>query len=193
MTVARMVLFSMVGGLAASVGGVAARAGRQPVDWTSLSLDAIGGGKLPTAGYRGKVVLLVNTASRCGFTGQYRGLEASWRRHRDRGLILLGVPSNDFGGQEPDGDDAIARFCETRFDITFPLAGKQVVSGPNAHPLYRWAAGQTGPSGAPNWNFHKLLISRDGRLVDWFSAMTKPGAASLETAIGRALDEPASS
>lgn len=143
---------------------------------------------MPTTDYRGHVVLLVNTASRCGFTGQYRGLEILWRRYRDRGLIVLGVPSNDFGGQEPGSNDDIERFCNVSFDITFPLAGKQVVSGPAAHPLYRWAAAQTGMLGTPSWNFHKILIGRDGRLIDWFSAVSGTGL-NLDRAIDTVIAE----
>ena len=130
---------------------------------------------MPTAGYRGRVVLLVNTASRCGFTNQYRGLEALWRRYKDRGLVVLGVPSNDFGGQEPGSNDEIKRFCAATFDVTFPLADKQIVCGSGAHPLYRWAAARTGSLGTPNWNFHKILIGRDGRVIDWFSALSGTG------------------
>ncbi len=88
---------------------------------------------------------------------------------------MLGVPSNDFGSQEPGSNEEIKRFCEASFDVTFPLADKQIVSGANAHPLYRWAAAQTGAVGAPNWNFHKILIGRDGRIVDWFTPMSGIG------------------
>ncbi|MCF8533025.1 MAG: glutathione peroxidase [Reyranella sp.] len=151
-----------------------------------MSLESIGGGPLPTTDYRGKVVLLVNTASQCGFTGQYKGLEALWRRYKDQGLVVLGVPSNDFGGQEPGTAEEIKRFCEASFDVTFPLADKQVVSGPDAHPLYRWAAAQTGALGTPQWNFHKILIGRDGRIIDWFSAAGGMGP-KLERPIEAAL------
>jgi glutathione peroxidase len=186
MKVVRMLVFALLGALSAAMGGARPRVGRQPIDWSRVSLESIGGGPLPTAEFGGRVVLLVNTASRCGFTGQYRGLELLWRRYRDRGVVVLGVPSNDFGGQEPGSNGDIKRFCETTFDITFPLAGKQVVSGPRAHPLYRWAAAQTGMLGTPSWNFHKILIGRDGRLVDWFSAVSGTGL-NLDRAIDTAL------
>jgi glutathione peroxidase len=132
------------------------------------------------------VVLLVNTASFCGFTGQYKDLEALWRKYKGKGLIVLGVPSNDFGQQEPGSKEEIKKFCEANFDVTFPLADKQVVIGEGAHPLYKWAARQTGPLGVPTWNFHKILIGRDGRIVDWFTAAGGMGA-KLDSAIEAAL------
>jgi glutathione peroxidase len=182
MKLLRLFLFSFVGALGF---GRVRPAGRS-VDWPSVQLAANGGGPLPTADYAGRVVLLVNTASRCGFTGQYRGLEALWRRHRAEGLVVLGVPSNDFGGQEPGSDAEIGRFCQATFDVSFPLAAKQTVSGPAAHPLYRFAAAATGVLGTPSWNFHKILIGRDGRVVDWFAAPGGTGAR-LERAVAKAL------
>jgi glutathione peroxidase len=180
MKLLRLLLFSLLGRL------MPPRIGRRPVDWPSVQLAAGSGGLLPTVDYAGHVVLLVNTASRCGFTRQYRGLEALWRRYRERGLVVLGVPSNDFGAQEPGGDAEIGRFCLTTFDVSFPLASKQVVSGPAAHPLYRFAAAETGALGTPSWNFHKILIGRDGRIVDWFSAVSGVGP-KLDRAVEAAL------
>ena len=186
MKIVRMLVFAVLGALLSAAGSAWAQAGLQPIDWSAVSLESIGGGPLPTADYKGRVVLLVNTASECGFTGQYAGLEALWRRYKDQGLVVLGVPSNDFGGQEPGSNAEIKRFCEATFDVTFPLADKQVVSGPAAHPLYRWAAVQTGMLGTPNWNFHKILIGRDGRIIDWFSAAGGIGP-KLDRAIEAAL------
>lgn len=190
MKVFRMLAFAVLGALVSAVSGVMggawAQAGRQPIDWSTVSLESIGGGPLPTGTYKGQVVLLVNTASLCGFTGQYRGLEALWRKYKDKGLVVLGVPSNEFGGQEPGSKEEIKRFCEATFDVTFPLADKQSVIGPDAHPLYRWAAAQTGPLGTPSWNFHKILIGRDGRVIDWFTAMSGVGP-KLDSAIEAAL------
>jgi glutathione peroxidase len=182
--IVRMLASAFLGALLSAVG--AARVGRRPIDWSTVPLDSLDGGPLPTADFEGHVVLLVNTASRCGFTGQYRGLEALWRRYRDRGLVVLGVPSNDFGRQEPGTADEIRQFCEATFDVTFPLAAKQIVSGSAAHPLYRWAESQTGTLGMPGWNFHKILIGRDGRIVDWFSPVSGVGRR-LDRAIERAL------
>ena len=154
-----------------------------------FEFNAIEGGKLSMANFRGKVVLLVNTASFCGFTGQYKDLEALWRKYKDRGLVLLGVPANDFGAQEPGSNAEIKKFCEANFDVSFPLADKQVVIGDKAHPLYKWAAQQTGPLGVPTWNFHKILIGRDGRVIDWFTAMSGVGD-KLEQAIEKTPDDP---
>ena len=186
MKILRMLVFAATGALLSAVGIAWAQAGREPIDWSAVSLESIGGGPLPTADYKGQVVLLVNTASLCGFTGQYRGLQELWHRYNGRGLVVLGVPSNDFGGQEPGTKEEIKRFCEATFDVTFPLADKQIVSGASAHPLYRWAAAQTGPLGTPSWNFHKILIGRDGRIIDWFSAAGGMGP-KLERAIEAAL------
>jgi glutathione peroxidase len=186
MMIIRMLAFAALGALLSAVGAAWAQAGRQPIDWSTVSLESIGGGPLPTASYRGHVVLLVNTASLCGFTGQYLGLQELWRRYKDKGLIVLGVPSNDFGGQEPGTKEEIKRFCEATFDVTFPMSDKQVVTGARAHPLYRWAAAQTGALGTPSWNFHKILIGRDGRVIDWFSAAGGMGP-KLERAIEAAL------
>ena len=157
-----------------------------------FSFTSIDGQALPMSGFQGKVVLVVNTASFCGFTKQYSGLQALWDKYRGRGLVVLGVPSNDFGGQEPGSNDEIKRFCEASFDVTFPLADKQIVTGANAHPLYRWAAAQTGTLGTPSWNFHKILIGRDGRVIDWFTAVSGTGS-KLERAIEAALARPTSS
>lgn len=135
------------------------------------------------ADFRGKALLVVNTASQCGFTPQYEGLQALWDRYRDRGLVVIGVPSNDFGGQEPGSAAEIREFCETTFQVSFPLMDKVVVSGAGAHPFYRWAADQVGVAGVPRWNFHKYLIAPDGRLDDWFSTLTRPDDSRLTAAI----------
>ena len=148
-----------------------------------FSFTAIEGGALPLAQYKGKVVLLVNTASRCGFTPQYEGLQAVWERYRERGLVVLGVPSNDFGGQEPGNEAEIKEFCEVNFSVDFPLTAKEHVVGAEAHPFYRWAADRLGFAAKPRWNFHKYLIGPDGALADWFSTATEPGSAKVTQAI----------
>ena len=148
-----------------------------------FSFTAIEGGPLPLSGYKGKVVLLVNTASLCGFTPQYDDLQAVWERYRERGLVVLGVPSNDFGGQEPGSASEIKEFCEVNFSIDFPLTTKEHVVGDAAHPFYRWAAEQLGFAAKPRWNFHKYLIGPDGTLADWFSTVTKPTAPKVTEAI----------
>jgi glutathione peroxidase len=148
-----------------------------------FSFRAIEGGALPLAGYKGRPVLVVNTASQCGFTKQYAGLQELWTRYRERGLVVLGVPSNDFGGQEPGSEAEIKKFCAVNFDVDFPLAAKETVKGEGAHPFYKWAAAELGVMAAPRWNFHKYLIGPDGKLVDWFSTPTDPMASRVTAAI----------
>lgn len=152
-----------------------------------FSFTRIDGEPMPLSAYRGKVLLVVNTASECGFTKQYEGLEELYQQFKDQGLVIIGVPSNDFGGQEPGTNAEIKEFCESKFRITFPLAGKEVVSGADAAPFYLWAAEVLGKDNAPSWNFHKYLIGRDGKLIDYYSAMTSPTAGSLVSAVEKAL------
>lgn len=152
-----------------------------------FELTGIDGTPLPLKQFRGKVVLLVNTASQCGFTPQYADLEKIWQQYRARGLVVLGVPSNDFGGQEPGSAAQIKEFCEINFNIDFPLTEKQVVKGPNAHPLYRWIAAELGEDALPKWNFHKYLIGADGRLIEGFATPVKPTDAKITKAIELAL------
>ena len=134
--------------------------------------------------YAGKVVLVVNTASFCGFTGQYKGLEALYTRYKDRGLVVLGFPSNDFS-QETGSNQQIADFCENTFGVKFPMFAKSSVKGPGASPLYRQLAELSGQ--APRWNFHKYLLARDGRVVDQYSSLTGPDNAGLVKAIEQQL------
>lgn len=158
-----------------------------PLDWSAVPLPKIEGGAFGPDAFAGKVVLVVNTASFCGYTGQYSGLQALWTRQRDQGFVLLGVPSNDFGAQEPGSAGEIQEFCETNFNIDFPMLAKQTVVGDAAHPLYRWAAQQTGPAGVPKWNFHKLLIGRDGALLGAFPSAAEPTGPEITRAVDAAL------
>ena len=167
-----------------------AAAGSARLNWDAVPLPALDGTNFEVGRFQGKVVLVVNTASKCGFTPQYEGLEALWRDYRDKGLVVLGVPSNDFGSQEPGSNAEVVSFCQINYGVDFPLMAKQQVVGEGAHPLYRWAAAQTGPLGVPRWNFHKLLIGRDGTLVDWFATTTTPDAPRLRAAIDKALAAP---
>ncbi|GAB4196327.1 MAG: glutathione peroxidase [Thalassobaculales bacterium] len=144
-----------------------------------FAFQSLEGGPLPLAQWRGRPVLVVNTASRCGFTPQYADLQALWRRYRERGLVVLGVPSNDFGGQEPGSAEEIKEFCEVNFDIDFPMADKQVVSGPEAHPFYQWVVKELGAAHAPRWNFYKYLIAPDGRLAGAWPSNVKPGSPAI--------------
>ncbi len=153
----------------------------------ALTLPALRGGELHLADYAGHPVLVVNTASLCGFTPQYAGLETLHETYRDRGLVVLAVPSNDFGRQEPGDDASIAATCDARFRITFPVAAKAEVTGPGATPLFRWLAEQAGPLGRPRWNFYKYLLARDGTLHTWFGSVTRPDAPRLRRAVERCL------
>jgi glutathione peroxidase len=152
-----------------------------------FTLTGIDGKPMPLAQFKGHPVLVVNTASECGYTPQYEELEALWQAYKGRGLIVLGVPSNDFGGQEPGTAEEIASFCKLNYGVTFPLADKTVVKGDKADPFYKWAGEKAGMLGRPKWNFHKYLIGADGRFIDWFSTQTKPMAPKIKAAVEKAL------
>jgi len=160
-----------------------------PTPIHDFSLPALYGGTLCLADHAGKALLLVNTASRCGFTPQYTGLEALWRQFRERGLVVIGLPCNQFGQQEPGEADEIARFCSTRHDVTFPLSAKIEVNGANAHPLYRElthaAPGLLGTE-AIKWNFTKFLVDREGKVVRRYAPATPPAdlAPDIEALLG---------
>ncbi len=151
--------------------------------WQHAARPLVGEQSTPLCAYEGKVVLVVNTASFCGFTPQYRQLETLYRRYRDRGFTILGFPSGDFH-QEMRDEQQIAEFCERNFGVTFPMYEKTAVTGPNAHPLFRDLTAQTGQS--PRWNFHKYLVSRDGRVMS-FSTAVRPDAPEILKAIEEAL------
>lgn len=152
-----------------------------------FSFNALDGAPLPLSRFAGRAVLLVNTASQCGFTPQYAGLQKLHETYGARGLVVLGVPSNDFGAQEPGSESEIGKFCETGFGVTFPMTAKQKVIGGNAHPLYRWIAAELGEGAAPRWNFHKYLFGRDGQLIDAYPSKVAPQAPQLIAAIEAAL------
>ena len=170
--------------IAADLGGASAQGSPTAFDHT---FEAIDGGKLDLAQYRGKVLLVVNTASFCGFTPQYEGLQKLWERYEAKGLVVIGVPSNDFGAQEPKAEAEIKEFCQGAFGITFPLSAKYVVAGAGAHPFYRWAAGALGPGAAPRWNFHKILTARDGKAIAAYGSSVTPSSRQLVDAIEREL------
>ncbi len=152
-----------------------------------FSFRSIDGAELPMASFDGKAVLLVNTASFCGFTPQYEGLQSLWETYRDRGLVVLGVPSNDFGKQEPGSSEEIKEFCETKFDVNFPLTEKVQVIGAEAHPLYRWISDELGEDMAPRWNFHKYLIAPDGSLAGTWPSRVTPTSEDVTTAVEAVL------
>ena len=149
-------------------------------DFTFTNID---GKVLPLEVFKGKTLLVVNTASLCGFTKQYSDLQALWERFRDLGLVVLGIPSNDFGGQEPGTESEIKTFCKVNFQIDFPMTKKTKVTGKNAHPFFKWAARKVGTIGQPRWNFHKFLIDPNGKLINWFSTMTSPQSKRIIQAI----------
>lgn len=135
--------------------------------------------------YQGKVILVVNTASKCAFTGQYEGLEGIYRKYKDRGFVVLGFPSNDFGNQEPGTEQQIQRFCRLTFTVEFPMFEKTRVRKGEADPLFERLAEEAG--GYPKWNFYKYLIDRDGKVVDYFSSFTSPESSKLTSAIEKLL------
>ncbi len=158
---------------------------------TVWDFEALGitGRPEPLAQHRGKVLLIVNTASRCGFTPQFAGLEQLWERYRDRGLVVLGFPSNEFGGQDPGSNDEIASFCQLNYGVSFPMMAKVEVNGGDAHPLYQWltaeAPGLLGTK-AIKWNFTKFLVGRDGRVLKRYAPQDAPDklAKDIEAALG---------
>jgi glutathione peroxidase len=152
-----------------------------------FGFTAIDGKPMPLADFKGKALLVVNTASFCGYTNQYAGLQALHEKYEKLGLVVIGVPSNDFGEQEPKAEAEIATFCQGAFGVTFPLTDKQPVKGSTAHPFYKWAAATLGANATPKWNFHKYLVGRDGRLLSGFSTATKPQDPQVINAIEAAL------
>lgn len=176
---------TMLGALAALPAMTAAAA---PESVFGFTLDNLDGGKLDLGQFRGKAMLVVNTASFCGYTPQYRGLEALHRRMAPRGLVVLGVPSNDFNQESADAK-AIRDFCEANYDVTFPMAMPGRVTGPNAMPLFAFLAARGG--GAPRWNFHKYLVGRDGVTVTGFATRIGPDSPEMTRAIEAALAAPA--
>lgn len=177
--------------LAAVAGPVSTRsAGAQPamsrITAYAFSFPALAGGDLRLAEYAGRPLMVVNTASLCGFTPQYAGLQELWSEFSTRGLVIIGVPSNDFGAQEPGGATEIAETAQHQYGVTFPIAAKAVVKGPDAHPFYKWAA-DARPKDVPRWNFHKYLIGRDGYIAAVLPETVEPSDTRIKTAIARSL------
>jgi glutathione peroxidase len=151
---------------------------------------SIDGERLPLETWRGRPVLVVNTASFCGYTPQYSDLEALWQRYRGQGLVVLGVPSNDFGRQEPGSATEIKEFCAANYAVDFPLTAKCRVIGGEAHPFYRWIADALGEAGTPRWNFHKYLLGPDGQLAGAWPAQIAPTDPRITGEIERLLPRP---
>lgn len=186
MSLLRRDVLSLIGGLAASPTLAVSIAGSEAPDAYHFSFDRLEGGRFSLEAYRGKPMLIVNTATNCGYAGQFASLEQLWQRYASRGLMLLAVPCNDFGGQEPLEGMAIAEAARQVHGATYPFTAKSTVRGPAAHPFYRWAAVRR-PAEVPTWNFHKYLIGRDGDLVGGFPAGTDPIGQQLVRAIGEQL------
>ena len=138
--------------------------------------------------YKGKTLVVVNTASLCGFTYQYDGLQKLYDDYKDQGLVVLGVPSNDFGNQESGTNSEVKEFCESAFSITFPLTEKNIVKGKDAHPFFKWSKKELGfIGGVPRWNFHKIIIGKDGNAIAGYTALTRPSSKKFISEIEKAL------
>jgi len=150
----------------------------------SYTVKDIDGNDKNLADYKGKAVLIVNVASKCGYTPQYKGLEALYNKYKDQGLVVIGFPANNFKGQEPGSNEQIKQFCTEKYGVTFPMMSKISVKGEDQHPLYKQL---TGAKGEVTWNFNKFLIDRNGNLVEHFDSKVKPDDAKLTSAIEAAL------
>ncbi len=146
------------------------------------------GSELSLNDFTDKVIVVVNVASQCGFTRQYEDMQKVWDEYQNKGLVMLGVPSNDFGGQEPGSNNEIKNFCEAKFGITFPMTEKISVKGEDAHPFYIWAKENHGKAAIPKWNFHKIIIGKKGKVIDAFASITNPSSKKFIQAIEKALD-----
>lgn len=141
-----------------------------------FKFNDLDGSELSFNEYKGKVIVVVNVASKCGFTKQYEDMQNIWEKYEKKGLVMIGVPSNDFGQQEPGSSEQIKNFCEAKFGISFPMTEKVSVKGDNAHPFYLWAKKNFGNEAVPKWNFHKIIIGKDGKVADTFASITKPSS-----------------
>ena len=177
----------LLGAVAAGLAPFLARAQTMSrVTAYAFTFKGLEGSEILLSAFAGRPILVVNTASQCGYTPQFAGLEEVWGRYKGKGLLVLGVPSNDFGGQEPGGVKEINATAQGEFHVTFPLTEKVAVKGADSHPFYRWAA-QERPADAPRWNFHKYLIGRDGRIRAAFGSATEPTDPRLIAAIEQEL------
>ncbi|MBV8840071.1 MAG: glutathione peroxidase [Alphaproteobacteria bacterium] len=184
----RQVLVSVMGsvmGVVALPGSVLAQ-GVSRMTAYAFSFTGLSGGEIKLSDYAGKPILVVNTASQCGYTPQYAGLQDLWKRYHERGLMIVGVPSNDFGGQQPGGASEIAHTAHDSYGVAFPLAAKAEVRGTNPHPFYKWAAVEK-PLELPRWNFHKYLIGRDGHIAASFPSQVEPTDPKVLAAIDKEL------
>jgi len=160
-------------------------------DYEKLAYDFnfndIDGSALKLSEFKGKVIVVINVASQCGFTNQYEDMQKAWEKYQEKGVVIIGVPSNDFGEQEPGSNEEIKNFCEAKFGISFPMTEKVSVKGSNAHPFYIWARDNHGNSAIPKWNFHKIIINKDGKIADTFSSMTNPSSKKFTKIIEKLI------
>lgn len=152
-----------------------------------FEFQSIDGEPLPLSKFKGRPLLIVNTASECGYTPQYEGLQTLWREFQGRGLVVLGVPCNDFGAQEPGDESQIKQFCDLNYNLGFPMTGKVSVLGGDAHPFYRWIESEFGEAAAPRWNFHKYLIGPDGSLAGMWPSDVEPQSDEIIDAVKELL------
>ena len=145
------------------------------------------GSALSLSEFKGKVIVVVNVASECGFTNQYEDMQKVWKKYQEKGVVMLGVPSNDFGKQEPGSNEDIKNFCEAKFGISFPMTEKVLVKGSEAHPFYVWARENHGKSAIPKWNFHKIIIDKDGKVAETFSSITSPSSNKFIKALDKLI------
>jgi len=153
-----------------------------------FSFNDLDGSKISLSEYKNKVIVIVNVASQCGFTSQYENMQNIWDLYQEKGLVMIGVPSNDFGNQEPGSNEDIKNFCEAKFGITFLMTEKTTVKGENAHPFYKWARENYGKKAIPKWNFHKIIIGKNGEVNTTFTSMTNPSSNKFIKALEKAID-----
>ncbi|MBR0844303.1 glutathione peroxidase [Bradyrhizobium liaoningense] len=182
----RMMLIATLAGTLAPATRAFADAAMSRISAYAFSFPALSGDDIRLAAFTGKPLLVVNTASLCGYTPQYAGLQEIWSEFRERGFTVIGVPSNDFGGQEPGGKSEISETAHHQYGVTFPITAKAGVVGTKAHPFYKWAA-EARPRDVPKWNFHKYLIGRDGYITEVFPSAIEPTDTRIKTAIAKAL------
>ena len=152
-----------------------------------FKFNDLDGSELSLNGYKGKVIVVVNVASKCGFTKQYEDMQNIWEQYQEKGIVIIGVPSNDFGNQEPGSNQEIKTFCQAKFGITFPMTEKVIIKGSEAHPFYLWAKKNHGKSAVPKWNFHKIIINKTGKIDQTFSSITNPSSKKFKKAIENLL------
>ena len=148
-----------------------------------FSFNDLDGTPLKLSSFKNKIIVVVNVASQCGFTNQYQDLQNVWEKYQSKRLVIIGVPSNDFGNQEPGNNNEIKTFCESKFGITFPITEKIKVKGDDAHPFYVWAKKNYGTSAVPKWNFYKIIIGKDGKIAKTFTSMTNPSSKKFTNSI----------